>query len=231
MALRAILFDFNGIIINDEPIHEKLLQQLLLEENLNIEPSKLQQFCLGRSDRACLETLLKAQGRLIDENYLNQLITRKAQAYRSELEALTELPIYPNTKAFIQTLTPTELKLAVVSGAMRSEVELVLSRGELNRYFSVIVTSDDVATSKPEPEGYLLAIAQLNRVYSDLNLLSTECLAIEDTLVGVKAAQQAGIVVVGVAHTYPFHMLQRSADWCVDSLADLELDRVLQAFE
>ncbi|NJO44191.1 MAG: HAD family phosphatase [Oscillatoriales cyanobacterium RM2_1_1] len=230
MALRAILFDFNGIIINDEPIHERLLQQILLEENLNIESIELQAFCLGRSDRACLENLLEARGRIVTETYLNQLIERKAKSYQAELEALPELPLYPDTKAFIRRLSETELKLGIVSGAIRSEVELILQRAELKRYFSVIVTSDEVATSKPEPEGYLLAVQLLNETYPDLNLKPEECLGIEDSLAGVKAAQQAGISVVGVAHTYPFHMLQRLANWCVDSLADLELDRVLKHY-
>ncbi|NJO72145.1 MAG: HAD family phosphatase, partial [Oscillatoriales cyanobacterium RM1_1_9] len=170
MALRAILFDFNGIIINDEPIHERLLQQILLEENLNIESIELQAFCLGRSDRACLENLLEARGRIVTETYLNQLIERKAKSYQAELEALPELPLYPDTKAFIRRLSETELKLGIVSGAIRSEVELILQRAELKRYFSVIVTSDEVATSKPEPEGYLLAVQLLNETYPDLNL-------------------------------------------------------------
>jgi phosphoglycolate phosphatase/beta-phosphoglucomutase len=72
----------------------------------------------------------------------------------------------------------------------------------------------------------LLAIERLNQHLPELNLKPQECLAIEDTFPGIQAAKRAGISVVGVANSYPFHMLQRQANWAVDYLKDLEIDRV-----
>lgn len=230
MSLKAVLFDFNGIIIDDEPVHHQLIDQILIKENLRPQPGEFQQFCLGRRDRACLSDLLTRRGRVVSETYLLQLLNQKAQAYQHELEKLEKLPLYPGLEELIFQLRARELKLAVVTGAVTREVELVLNRATLAAYFTVIVAGDDIKTSKPEPDGYLLAVERLNHLYPDLNLQASECLAIEDTLAGIQAAKRAGIPVVGVANTYPFHMLQRQASWTVDYLADLEIDRVQQVY-
>ncbi len=231
MSLKAVLFDFNGIIINDEPIHEKLIEQLLIEENLLIRSGEFRQFCLGRSDRACLKDILAQRGRYVAEGYIDQLLKRKAEAYIQKLDALETLPIYADTQELILKMSQSYLKMAVVSGAVRSEVEMVLTRAGLGQYFSVIVAGDEVKTSKPEPDGYLLAVARLNQLEPELNLQPEECLAIEDSFAGIEAAKRAGIPVVGVAHTYPFHMLQRLASWCVDYLSELEWERIKQVYE
>lgn len=228
MSLKAVLFDFNGVIINDEPLHEKLINQLLVEENLRPKSGEFRQYCLGRSDRACLTELFAARGRFLSEALLTLLVNRKTIAYEQELESLERLPIYPGVEDIIFKLRATPLKLAIVSGALQSEIELVLKRTQLIDYFHVIVSGAAQLPSKPEPDGYLKAVELLNQKYPSLNLKPWECLAIEDTFAGIEAAKRAGILVVGVANSYPFHMLQRRANWTVDYLIDLELDRVQQ---
>ncbi|MGL5197265.1 MAG: HAD family hydrolase [Chroococcales cyanobacterium] len=231
MSLKAILFDFNGVIINDESIHEALINELLLAENLHPKKGEFWQICLGRSDRACIAELFALRGRFLTEEALSALIARKAIAYQERLATLNKLPIFMGVDDLIYKLRGAQLKLAVVSGALRSEVELVLNRANMAQYFSVIVAGDDITASKPEPDGYLLAVERLNQQYPELNLTPRDCLAIEDTPAGIQAAQRAGIQVVGIANTYPFHMLQRQADWTVDYLRDVELDRLKEFFQ
>ncbi|XWK87539.1 MAG: HAD family phosphatase [Phormidium sp.] len=230
MALKAVLFDFNGIIINDEPIHEQLIEEILIAENLRPKRGEFRQICLGRSDRACLSDLFTRRGRVLTESYLNQLISRKAQAYQERIAEMAELPIYPGLEDFIPKIQAANLKIGLVTGALRSDVELVLSRANLAQYFSVMSTSDDLKVSKPEPDGYLLAIELLNQEFANLDLQPSECLAIEDTPAGITAAKRAGMQVVGVANTYPFHIMQRQANWAVDYFWDLELERLQQVF-
>jgi beta-phosphoglucomutase len=230
MVLKAVLFDFNGVIINDEPLHQKLIEQLLIEENLRPKPEEFRAVCLGRSDRACLTELLSRRGRVVSEEYLTGLIARKSQAYAEQLAAIEKLPSYPGLADLIFQVRTSHLPMAVVSGAVRSEIELVLERLELASYFPVIVAGDEITTSKPDPQGYLLAVERLNQHYPDLSLKPEECLAIEDTPAGIQAVKAAGMQVVGVANSYPFHMMQRQANWAVDYLSDLELDRVKQIF-
>lgn len=227
MSLKAVLFDFNGVIINDEPLHEQLIEQILLGENLRPQPGEFRKICLGRSDRVCLKELLTNRGRVVSESYLTELIERKAQAYQKLWrEKPDQLPIYDGLEALIYQLTSRNIKLAVVTGAIRTEVELVLDSTNLAKYFNAIVTGDDILTSKPAPDGYLLAVERLKELYPNTNLQPKDCLAIEDTPAGIQAAKSAGIAVVGVANTYPFHMLQRQANWTVDYLRDLEIERV-----
>lgn len=86
MSLKAVLFDFNGVIINDESIHERLIEQILIEENLILKPGEYRKVCLGRSDRSCLKDLLASRGRVVSDTELTQLLNRKAQGYALELE-------------------------------------------------------------------------------------------------------------------------------------------------
>jgi HAD superfamily hydrolase (TIGR01509 family) len=230
MTLKAVLFDFNGIIINDESIHLQLIDEILIQENLQPQRSDERQASLGRSDRACFDDLLTRRGRVVTQEYLTQLLTKKAELYALELEKLEKLPLYPGLDDLIFQVRSRNLNIALVSGAIRKEIELVLQRAKLTEYFPVIVAGDEITTSKPEPDGYLLAVKRLNQAYPDLDLQPSECLAIEDTPAGIQAAKSAGMQVVGVANTYPFHMLQRLANWTVDYLTDLEIERVQEVY-
>lgn len=230
MALKAVLFDFNGVIINDEPLHQKLIEQLLIEENLRPKPEEFREVCLGRSDRACLKELLVRRGRVVTDEYLSGLIARKSAAYAEQLSSIDKLPTYVGLTDLIFQIRAAQLPMAVVSGAVRREIELVLERLELASHFPVIVSADDIKASKPDPGGYLLAVDVLNQHDPNLHLKPVECLAIEDTPAGIQAAKAAGMQVVGVANSYPFHMMQRQANWAVDYLSDLELDRVRQIY-
>jgi beta-phosphoglucomutase len=231
MSLKAVLFDFNGVIVNDERVHEKLIEQLLIEENLRLKPGEYQEVCLGRSDRACLLDLFTQRGRVVTEAYLMQLLERKSQAYQHELASLEEVPTYPGVAALMEQIRSVPLPIGVVSGAMRSEIELVLAQMDLTQYVSIIVAGDDIKASKPEPDGYLMAVMRLNDHHPELQLQPEQCLVIEDTFAGIEAAKRAGMQVVGVANTYPYHMMQRQANWAVDYLTELEFDRVQRVFD
>ncbi|MEH2346920.1 MAG: HAD family phosphatase [Nostoc sp.] len=230
MSLKAVIFDFNGVIINDEAIHLQLIDEILVEENLQPQKVSERQASLGRSDRACFQQLLANRGRVANENYLTQLLYRKAEAYVVELEKIEKLPLYPGVEDLIFQVRSRNLKLGLVSDAIRKEIELVLHRAKLAQHFKVVVAGDDINTSKPEPDGYLLVVKRLNKEYPELNLQPYECLAIEDTPAGIAAAKRSQMQVVGVANTYPFHMLQRCCNWTVDYLSDLELERVQKVY-
>lgn len=231
MSLRAVLFNFNGVILDDRSIHQQLIDQIAIDENLRPRPEDYWQFCLGRSDRAGLKDLLTNRGRVVTEAYLEKLIDQKSQAYQQQLATMESLPIFPGLIELVDQLQNAQIKLAIVSGALQAEIQAVLDKAQLSSNFGVIVAAEDSPVSKPAPDGYLLAVDRLNQKYQALEFESAECLAIEDTFTGISAAKQAGIPVVGVAHTYPFHMLQRQANWTVDNLAQLELDRIKAAFE
>lgn len=101
--LKAVLFDFNGVIINDEPIHQELINEILIGENLLPLGSEFAELCLGRSDRVCLRNVLTRRGRQVTEEYLTKLINKKASLYRERLEKLEKLPIYEEIYSFFKT--------------------------------------------------------------------------------------------------------------------------------
>ena len=228
--LKAVLFDFNGVIINDEPIHQELINEILIGENLLPLGSEFAELCLGRSDRVCFRNVLTRRNRQVTEEYLTKLINKKASLYRERLEKLEKLPIYEEIYSFLERVKARDLQIGLVTGAIRSEVESILQRVGLGDYFSVIVTGDEISTSKPQPDGYLLAVERFNRWNFNLQLQPQECLVIEDTFVGCEAAKRAGMQVVGIAHTYPFHFMQRVSNWAIDNFSQLDLDRVEETF-
>ena len=225
MGLKAVFLDLKGVIINDESIQQELIADILLQENLRSDSYDFQRFCLGRSDRDCLKDILKCRGRIVTDDYLTKLIARKTKAYQEKMSQL-DPAIYPNIAEFLSYLQQRELIIGLVTGALKQEAELILEKASLAQYFSLIVAGDDLATSKPEPDCYLLAVEKSARQYPNLHLQPSECLAIESTYVGIEAAKKARIQVVGISRTHPLHMLQRRANWTVDSLADIELERV-----
>ena len=231
MSLKAVLFDFNGVIINDESIHEILLQEVLIEENLLLKAGEFRRFGLGRSDWACFQDLLRERGRFVNDDYIHHLVNRKATKYYTYLQTLEVLPIYADTVEFLAKLQELAVKMAIVTGAILPEVTIVLERAGLANYFELLVTGEDIKESKPAPDGYLLALERLKARHPDWHLQASECLAIEDTYVGIIASKQAGIPVLGIAHTYPLHFIQRWADWAIDSFADVEWERFEQFFD
>lgn len=226
MVLKAVLLDFNGVVINDEAIHGRLIEDLLLAENLRPNPQDLIDCCLGRSDAACLNDLLSRQGRVVPPGYVEKLLDRKAIRYQELLAELGQLPLYPGLDDLIYQIRAAQIPLAIVSGARRSEIEAVLAAVSWGDHVDLIVSSDDLAigVSKPDPAGYMLAIDRLNQQCSDLSLVPSDCLAIEDSFAGIEAAKRAGVPVLGVAHAYPYQMIHRRATWVVDHLYEINLD-------
>ena len=219
MGLKAVFLDFSGVIIDDEAINRTLIAEIMLGENLKADDAEYTQYCRGRSDRVCLKELLANRGRILSDSYLERLLANKKQAYREQIDKLSDLPVSSQLIEFLTQLKSQEIAVGLVTGTPRSEVEYILQKTELAGYFDTIVAGDDLTSSKPEPEPYLLAA-------KNLNLQPSECLAIEDNPVGIAAAKRAKIQVVGIANIYPLHMLQRQANWTVDDFLEIELDRV-----
>ncbi|MEL6261655.1 MAG: HAD family phosphatase [Cyanobacteria bacterium J06626_6] len=226
MALKVVLFSFSGVIINDETIRQTLSNQLLLDENLRPDEDDYTEMCFGRSDRACLKGLLAQRGRIVNDHMLDKLLDKKTAGYRAWIEDVDKLPLYPGLDDLIFRCRAADIKMGIVTGSQRQQVLDVLTRAELVDHFQIIIAGDDVAPegSKPSPDGYTKAIEALNKLAPDLQLEPKDCIAIEDSFAGIEAAKAAQVPVVGVAHIYPNHMLQRRANWVVDYLREIKFD-------
>ena len=221
--LRAILFDFNGVLVDDEPIHLELFQQVLAEEGITLSREDYWEHYLGFDDEGCYRAVYASEGREISSSQLFRLIARKATYYRERIRQ-DGYPFFAGGIELIQQAAAASLMLGVVSGALREEVEGALQQAKVRHLFKVLVTAEDVTESKPNPEGYRQGVELLNSQppLPDRLFHPHEVLAIEDSIAGLESAREAGLRTVGVAQTYSIHEIQ-AADATVQSLEGLGL--------
>ena len=213
--LRAVIFDFNGIIVDDEPIHFELFQRVLEEEGIKLTEADYYTRYLGCDDRGAFSTAYREHGRELSQPKLAQLIERKAAYYREEIKS--KMRVFPGVQTLIPELA-RKLPLAIASGALKHEIEIILSGFGLLAYFRAIVSAEDVTRGKPEPEIFLKALAQLNAAHSNDHPISpAECLVIEDSKEGIRGARRAGMKCLAVTNSHPAELLDE-ADSIVGSL-------------
>jgi HAD superfamily hydrolase (TIGR01509 family) len=229
-VLRAILFDFNGVLVDDEPIHFALFQRVLGEEAVELTREEYYRDYLALDDRACFTAALSAAGKPPDAMRLARLITRKATYYRDWIRREGH-PFFPGAAELIAATLGAGHEMGLVSGALRQEIEDALDQLEVRARFKVVISAEDVEHSKPHPEGYRKALAALNgqpplpqRLYHP-----HEVLAIEDTPGGLTAAAQAGLRTLAVAHTYPAEQL-RDAEHVLPTLAEIDLAQLQKLY-
>lgn len=223
------MFDFNGVLVNDEPLHLELLQRVLGEEGLALSAADYYDRLLGFDDRRCFVEALEGAGQNAPPARVARLVARKASYYQDAVRR-DGYPFFPGAVELVRA-AGAELPLVMVSGALRDEIEGALRQGGLEGAFKRLVTAEDVERGKPDPEGYALAVAALN---SEAPLPPRlihphECAALEDSPVGLEAAAAAGLRTVGVAQTYPASALA-AADVVVERLEGTTLDRLLALF-
>ena len=228
--LRAILFDFNGVLVDDEPIHLELSQRVLAEEGISLAAEDYSSRYLGLDDRACFAAVLAGAGVEATVPRLMRLIARKASYYQERIRR-DGYPFFAGAVALVNALAGGGRMLGVVSGALREEVEGALRQAGIFDRFKVLITAEDVREGKPDPEGYLRAMEALNSQppLPERLLHPHEVLAVEDSPAGLAAAAELGLTTLGIAHSFPVHRL-RGADAVVGSLRELTPERLERLF-
>jgi HAD superfamily hydrolase (TIGR01509 family) len=217
----AILFDFNGVILDDEPIHLRLFNEGLAPLGYRIDAADYYDKYVGFDDTDGFAAAVADQGGNLDRAVLDRLIREKAVRYQALMDSRP--PLFPGAAELIRRLAH-RYPLAIASGALRGEIEGVLATVGLADSFQVIVAAEDVSRGKPDPEGYLIALAAL-RHGGQPALTADRCLVIEDTVAGVVAAKAAGMRCLAVAHTYPAERLHQ-ADLVRPTIAAVNLEEI-----
>jgi beta-phosphoglucomutase len=212
--LRAIIFDCDGVIADTEPLHFAAFQRVLAEEGFTLTQEEYLNTYLAFDDRGCFLTALSTQAAPLSTEKLTELIARKSAYIEPMMQ--THLRVFPGVVDFIRRLAET-YPLAVASGALRHEVEMILAFGGVRDCFQEIVTAEDVTRGKPDPESFLQAAARLN-ARSTTTIEPRECLVVEDSRHGVRAGRLAGMKVLAVTNSYAKAQLAE-ADLIVESLA------------
>lgn len=219
--LKAIIFDFDGVISNSEPVHFSAFQRVLAEEGIHISLADYYQRYLAYDDRGAFTAAFRDAGRKLPD--LHNLIERKAHFFRNSNEVTT----YPDAIRFIRTRA-TAYPRAINSGARREEIEHTLNGAGLIDYFPVIVSTEDIERCKPDPQGYLLALERIN-THHNLNLKPEECMAIEDSTGGIRSAIAAGMKCIAVANTYSVEQLRSTEATAVVASLDELTEPFLQS--
>ena len=227
--IRAIFFDFNGVIIDDETIQMKAYQEVLSGHEIALT-EELYFGALGMDDRTFVRSMFEHAKKPLSDPLLEEVLGAKTDLHRQMIE---ELPLFPGVLNFLKSASRT-FQLGLVSMANLDEVSYVFQRANLTPLFTVIITAEDASVCKPAPECYLAGLMKLNEKRQHdrmLPLLASECLAIEDSPPGIQSARAAGMKTIGVTNTVSEGALREAgADIVTKSLADWTVDAVKLVF-
>jgi len=224
--IKAIFFDFNGVIIDDETIQMKAYQEVLGGHEIALT-EELYFGALGMDDKTFVQSMFAHAKKPLTDPVLENVLGAKTDLHRQMIE--DELPLFPGVLTFLKAAA-REFELGLVSMANKVEVGYVFERANLAPLFSVVVTAEDASVCKPAPDCYLAGLLKLNEKRQHerkLPLLASECLAIEDSPPGIQSARAAGMRTLGVANTVSNEALRAAGTEVVTkSLADWTIDAV-----
>jgi beta-phosphoglucomutase len=217
-VLQAIVFDFDGVIANSEPLHLTAFQRALAEDELDLTADDYYTRYLGYDDLGMFRAYARDRRLTWTNDQVDALVTRKGRMLEALLHAGSVL--FPGAKEFVQKAAAS-VPIAIASGAQRHEIDEIVEGAGIATLFSAIVAAGDTVEGKPSPAPYRLAFERLC-VSTGLTLDPRRCVAIEDSRWGLESALGAGLRCVGVTNSYPAHALT-GAELVVPGLHDLTL--------
>jgi beta-phosphoglucomutase len=222
----ALVFDFDGVIVNSEPVHLRAFQAVLASESIPLSAREYYASYVGLSDREAFEAVGRAAAVAWTPARIDALIAQKSAEVQRVLAE--DSPLFPGAAERLRTLA-AEWPLALASGALREEILQVLDRAGLTSCFVTIVAAGDTPRSKPAPDPYALAVARLSSALGT-RVAPASVAAVEDTLQGLASARAAGLRTIAVSTTYPAHALA-AADLVTTDIASLTPELVRQVLE
>jgi beta-phosphoglucomutase len=219
----AVLFDFDGVIVNSEPLHFHAFVEVLASEHIDLSEEEYYRDMIGFDDKGAFKYIFEKRGKVLDAKTSLRIMTRKS-AVMMDLIHRRQFAALPGVEEFVRGLW-RNYPLAICSGALREEIEAMLEGVSLRDCFPIIVAAEDVTVGKPDPQGYLLAMQQVSeRIKKAIE--PGHCLVVEDAPTVVHSVREAGFTVLGVATTYPVEKLSE-ANWAVKSLRPEEVQKVM----
>lgn len=211
---KAILFDFDGVIVNSEPLHYTAFAQTLEEHDIVLTELEYYAELIGFDDKGAFKYIFEKNKRPLDPKTFLEVMTRKSRLMNEMIEG-RQFGALPGVEEFVRGLW-RNYPLAICSGALREEIEAMLIGINLRDCFSVIVAAEDVTVGKPDPMGYLLTTRLLSEK-AKKPLAPADCLIVEDAPSVTKSVRGVGFPVLAVTTSYPAEKLA-DANWVVKSL-------------
>jgi HAD superfamily hydrolase (TIGR01509 family) len=211
---RAVLFDFDGVIVNSEPLHFHAFHEVLAEEDIELSEAEYYDELIGFDDKGAFRHIFARHNRPLGPRTFLRVMTRKSETMM-ELIQKRKYHALPGVEQFVRGLW-RNYPLAICSGALREEIEAMLEGINLRDCFRVIVAAEDVTVGKPDPQGYLMT-TQLLAEKSHTAISPGDCLIVEDAPTVIRSVRAAGFRALGVATSYPLEKLG-DAHYAVKSL-------------
>jgi beta-phosphoglucomutase len=228
--IKAILMDFNGVIIDDELLQMKGYQTALKSEGIDLTEDDYFS-CLGMDDKAFTKAAFERAGKDYSETKLAEVIKAKTANWFEFVE--NEIPLFEGAVNFIRKMEK-DFALGIVSMARREEIDFVLEKTGLRSSFITIVSAEDVAKHKPDPECYLTGfnLIDAERMRRGRNpMVHKDCLVIEDSPPGIVAGNLAGLMTLGIPNTVSIERLREAGAYSVSvNLNDWMPESVRQVF-
>ena len=215
----AILFDFDGVIVNSEPLHLRAFQEVLRQNGISLSADEYYRELIGFDDQGAFRHLFAQHGKPLSPEAFQKLLAAKA-ATMNRFMAVGSFSALPGVKELVIDLA-ANYPLAICSGALRHEIETMLQGIGLRDYFRIIVAAEDVTIGKPNPQGYLLTTRLLSEK-ARIKLRPADCLVIEDAPTVIRSVKAAGFRTLAVATSYPAEALS-DADYVVQTLEPLAM--------
>ena len=197
-ALQAIVFDFDGVIADSEPLHLRAFQQTLATHGVTLTPEDYYGKYLGYDDVGVFAQVARDNGVQLTTDQIAALVADKGEHIQQMLHGGEVL--FPGAGEFIRQAAAA-VPIAIASGAQRHEIEEILEATKMREHFSLIVAAGDTVRGKPSPDPYTRAFELLQRSHGALT--TSRCVAIEDSRWGLESALGAGLRCVGVTNSYP----------------------------
>ena len=223
----ATIFDFNGVLVDDEWVHLAAFRDVLDPMGVRVTDEVYGERYLGCDDAGAFRAMLTDVGRSVTDEEVAELVARKRPHYRRRAEL--GLVIFEGASALVRKRADAG-PVVIVSGALRDEIAFALGKMGVADAVRFVVSAEDTAHCKPDPEGYHIAV----RFLVDQGLAARDArraLVIEDSIAGIQAAKAAGLTCLAVAHSYKdAELLRAGADHVASKIADIDdamLGRVL----
>ena len=192
---KVVIFDFDGVIYNSEPLHFKAFNYALKPLNIIITKEVYYKTYCSYDDEGFFKNFLKDNKIEFDSEFIHKIIKEKHYYFDKNFD--TETSMYIESIDLIKRLSKVFI-LAIGSGARKEEIVRVLDREKLSSFFLEIVSSDETLQPKPDPETYIRVLDKINKRYK---VSANECVVIEDTTKGVEAAKKAGMKCFAITNS------------------------------